>query len=314
MATKILLTVDTELLWRYASGGQAWQDAYARSYGPADVGVPYQLRQLADHDLRAVFFVDPMPALHFGIEPIRRMVAPILEAGQSVELHLHPQWSRLVEGKPTSSFEMIDYPEDEQRALIEQACDLLMQAGAPRPIAFRAGSYSANDATLRAAAGLGLRYDSSHNGADHPWPSAVSLSRDLIAPIRHQGITEIPVTLIQDPSGIRPLQICAVSLREMEAALLHALDRHHPVATIVSHSFELAARNSHRPNRIHTQRFEGLCAFLDQHRAHLPTCSFADLEDVPLDTAATPLPSALFRTWLRQAEQLWSNVYEERSA
>jgi hypothetical protein len=255
-----------------------------------------------------------MPAVHFGLDPIKRMIAPILDAGQSIELHLHPQWARLVNGEPTASFELIDYSEGEQRALVEQACELLMQAGAPCPVAFRAGSYSANDATLRAAASLGLRFDSSHNGAAHPWPSAISLPVEQIAPVALQGMIEIPVTLIGDLSGHRPLQICAVSLGEMQAALGHAVSEQHPVVTIVSHSFELAARNSHRPNRIHVRRFEGLCAFLDEHRVHMPTKTFAELDDLPLDALAQPLPRAQLRTRMRQAQQLWSNLYEERRA
>ena len=40
-----------------------------------------QLEQLSRYDLKAVFFVDPMPALVYGIEPIQAMMSPILAAG-----------------------------------------------------------------------------------------------------------------------------------------------------------------------------------------------------------------------------------------
>jgi peptidoglycan/xylan/chitin deacetylase (PgdA/CDA1 family) len=312
MATNVLLTIDTELRWAGEVAAGAWQETFARSYDPAGFGIPYQLAKLAEHGLRAVFFVDPMPAAWFGIEPIKRMIAPILDAGQSVELHLHPQWANLRDGAPHGSFELIDYDEDRQRALLEQGRALLVEAGAPQPIAFRAGSYSANDATLRAAAALGLRYDSSHNGMEHPWPSAISLPVTAIAPVAHQGMVEIPVTVIADRAGPRHFQICALSLAEMRAALVHAVAGAHPVVTIVGHSFELATRNGRRVNRVHRRRFDALCAFLAEHRSTMPTRTFADLDGIPLGATASPLPDRRWRAMARQAEQLWSNLVEER--
>lgn len=313
MATNVLLTIDTELRWSRDVAHGAWQDAFDQSYDPAGVGVPYQLVRLAEHKLKAVFFIDPMPALHFGIDPVKRMVAPILEAGQSIELHLHPQWARLVDGEPSSSFELNDYSEDEQIELIRRASDLLMEAGAGPPVAFRAGSYAANDATLRAAGALGLRYDSSHNGSEHPWPSAIALPPRQIAPVAHQGVVEIPISLIKTTAGYRHLQICAVSLGEMRAALDHAAAHRHPVVTIVSHSFELAARSSGRVNRTHRRRFDGLCAYLARHRDRLPTRTFVDLDLQGLDAPAEPLPSSRWRAIARKAEQIWSNFVEERT-
>lgn len=312
MPTNILLTIDTELRWRPGLERGDWGRALATSYDPAGVGVGYQLARLKQHDLRAVFFVDPMPALHFGIEPIRRMVRPILDAGQSVELHIHPQWASLSQGQATRSFELNDYPEQEQLALIEQGCALLMEAGAPPPTAFRAGSYAANDATLRALAAAGLRYDSSHNGSQHPWPSAIALPPAQIAPVVREGIVEIPVTVIADPRGYRHLQICAVSLSEMRAALRHATSNDHPVVAFASHSFELATRSGLRVNLTHVRRFEGLCSYLDAHRAQMPTRFFGDLDLPGSEIAAQPLPRNRPRTIRRQAEQLWSNLVEER--
>lgn len=312
MATNVLLTIDTELIWRSNVERAIWQDMFARSYDPAGVGVPYQLRRLAEHRLKAVFFVDPMPALHFGIEPLKRMVAPILEAGQSVELHLHPQWASLEDGKPTRSFELIDYSEAEQRDLLERGMALLVEAGAPCPIAFRAGSYAANDATLRALASLGIRYDSSHNGSAHPWPSIISLPVGAIAPVAHEGVNEIPVTTIAEPAGLRHMQICALSYAEMGGALRHAADQGHPTVTIVGHSFELAARNGLRANRVHRDRFDKLCAFLDRNRHEMPTCTFTDLETLPLDAKAHAFRNTLPQRLTRRVAQAWSNFVEER--
>lgn len=309
MATRVLITVDTELMWRPDAARGGWEALFARSYDPAGVGVPWQLARLAAHDLKATFFVDPMPACAFGIEPLKRMIAPILEAGQDVQLHLHPNWSA-----PDARFELIDWDEPGQRELIDRARALLIAAGAPAPLAFRAGSYGANDATLRALASLGIRYDSSHNGGHAPWPSAIALPADQIAPIEHAGVVELPVTQIGDSDGLRHLQICAVSIAELRAALDHAAREGHPAVTIVSHSFELASRNGLRPNAVHVRRFEALCEHLAERRIDLPTAWFSELADLPLGRPARPLPADRWRGLARKAEQFWSNRYHERGS
>ncbi len=317
MPTRVFLTVDTELMWRHHAAGLDIATIAARSLGPAGVGVGYQLKLLAEHGLKATFFVDPMPAVAYGIEPIKRVVAAILAAGQEVQLHLHPNWAAASEADRTAaaSFELIDFTFTEQRELIRAAADLLVAAGAARPIAFRSGSYSASDDTLAALAELGIRYDSSHNGSEHPWPSAINLPERQIAPVAHRGVIELPVTLIEDRSGhLRHFQICALSTAEMRDALDHAARHGHAAVTIVSHGFELANRAGTRPNAVHVHRFEALCRMLAERRGALVTTHFADLGDLPLGRDDRPLGPSLIRTGLRQAQQLWSNLVAERAA
>jgi peptidoglycan/xylan/chitin deacetylase (PgdA/CDA1 family) len=316
--TPVFLTVDTELMWRHHVAGYDSDALFERSLEPAGVGISYQLATLARHGLKACFFVDPMPAMVFGLEPMRRVVDAILDAGQEVQLHLHPNWAGAKAGDKGASharFELIDYTLEEQQALISGARDLLLAAGAPMPVAFRAGSYGANDDTLRALSALGFVYDSSHNGSEHPWPSAIDLPVRQIAPVMREGLVEVPVTVIEDrPGGLRNFQICALSAGEMRAALDHALDQDHAVVTIVSHGFELANRGGTRPNGVHVRRFEGLCELLAERRYVLPTMHFADRPGLRLDRDDAPLSPHPLRTRWRQAEQLWSNMVEERAA
>ncbi len=310
MATRVLLTIDTELRWDRHLGGASWQENLALSFDPAGVGVGYQLRRLAAHGLKACFFVDPMPALLYGLEPIRRMVEPILAAGQEVQLHIHPCWADPAD----PVFELTGLDRERQLELIRTARDLLVEAGAPTPIAFRAGSYAADLTTLEALAALGIVYDSSHNGSHHPDPSALPLDPRRIAPARLAGMVEIPVTQIeQSPGSLRHLQICAVSFDEMKAALLHAAGCGHPVVTLVGHSFELAARGGKRANSLLVRRFERLCGFLAEQREGLPTARFSDLADLPLDAEAFPLRSGALRTFSRMAQQAWGNAVYERA-
>jgi hypothetical protein len=314
MDCRVLLTVDTELTWGHYARGRSWQENFARSYEAAGVGVPWQLRTLADHGLKACFFVDPMPALLYGIEPIRRMVRPILEAGQEVQLHLHSFWHDLAEGRETPRFELTDFDGEGQRDLIRTARGLLIEAGAPEPVAFRSGSYAANEATLEALGDLGLRYDSSHNGSHHPWPSALPIEPRQIAPLGQARLIEIPVSQLEDrPGRLRHLQLCAVSNEELRGALLHAARHGHPLTTIVSHSFELATRDGLRANRTLCRRFERMCAFLARQRGRMETVHFTDLDDLPLAAAASPLPAHALRRARRMVQQLWSNAVYERA-
>jgi len=312
----VFLTIDTELMWRHHVAGLDPAEMVARSFEPAGVGVGWQLERLAAHGLKACFFVDPMPALVHGLAPITAVIQAIRAAGQEVQLHLHPNWTGACARDRTrlpGRFELIDYSPAEQARLIAQARTLLMQAGAPAPIAFRAGSYAANDATLTALAAQGFVYDSSHDGSEHPWPSAIGLAPRHIAPVLHQGMIEVPVTLIDAGARLRHFQICALSVREMQAALDHAVRARHAAVTIVSHGFELANRAGTRPNGVHVRRFEALCRMLAARRAVLPTAHFADRPLLPLHQTDAPLVSSYLRTSLRQAEQLWSNLIEERA-
>lgn len=317
MATPVFLTIDTEFAWRHHSAGRSLAEICARSCEPAGVGIGYQLAVLARHRLKACFFVDPMPALAYGIEPIRRLVGVVLDAGQEVQLHCHPGWAKAVAGDRGAhhgAFDLSAYPLAEQRDLIQRAAELLATAGAPAPVAFRAGSFGADDATLAAVAALGLIYDSSHCGAFAPAVSRIALPARQIAPVACGGVIEVPTTVIEErPGCYRPVQVCALSTAEMRAALGHAIAQEHAALTIVSHGFELANRAGTRPNAVHVRRFNAMAALLEAHAAAAPTTHFADRPVLALGRDDRPLAPGLLRTRWRQAEQLWSNMVAERT-
>lgn len=316
MTTRVILTVDTELLARHHAAGLDWEENFCRSYEAAGVGVPYQLALLAKYRLKACFFVDPMPALVCGIDPIRRMIAPILAAGQEVQLHIHPFWQNVADGMEDSPrHELIDYDADDQMTLIARARDLLIEAGAPPPVAFRSGGFSANADTLSALSKLGFAYDASHNGDHHPWPCALPFAPDRVLPFATHDMVEIPVSLVRSGNGLlRHAQLAALSLEEMKALLSHARRENHPLVSIVSHSFELATRDGLRPNKHIRGRFDALCAFLDRNRQSLPTAHIKDLGDLRLDAPGSPLPRKRLREWRRTIQQGWADLrYEHRS-
>src|SRR3546814_7225911 len=83
------------------------------------------------HGLKAVFFVEPMPALVCGVDWLKPLVATILARGQEVQLHLHPNWAGAKAGDGGAAharFEMVEYSAHEQRDLIAGAIDLLKRS------------------------------------------------------------------------------------------------------------------------------------------------------------------------------------------
>lgn len=322
--TRVFITIDTE----YSSGlvrhGTQAERApnFARSIvcrdyqnAEEEAGVPHTLKVLRETGQTAVFFVDPMPALVWGVGAIEDVVGLILEAGQDVQLHLHTEWLRWAGANhPLSSGRtgqnLYEFPLDEQRQLIDYARAQLMAAGAPAPCAFRAGNYGANDDTLAALADLGIAYDTSHCPALVGKASRISLGPEHREPMVHGGVIEVPVASIQSPGGAqRHGQITALSLAEMRAAILHARDQSQETLTLVSHSFELFSRSKGVVKHLVRRRFDKLCAFLRDtqgvstgtYRDHPPRVSAhrgtADL-----------LPADRWRTGARVAEQALANL------
>lgn len=319
--TRVYITIDTE----YSSGlttdlsKQDRMDNFARSIacftpeGPA--GITHKLKLFEHHGIKAVFFVDPMPALVWGVAAIEDILAPILEAGQDVQLHCHTEWLGIAgNANPLPSkrtgHNLFDFPFEEQCQILDYARSTLIAAGAPAPVAFRAGNYGADDNSLRALAQLGIAYDTSHCPALSCGASRISLGSDIHDPVHHCGVIEVPVGSIGTlDGGQRHAQITALTLAEMCAAIRHARDTGRCTFTLVTHSFELINRRKLAVNRIVRRRFEGLCKTLASMKG-VTTGTYRDTP--PLGSASragsVPLPPSTLRTTYRYAEQLASNT------
>ncbi len=313
--TKVLITCDTELSAALFQRGTDADSNFAQSIGCSGWGVAWQMDRLDAHALTGVFFIDPMPALVYGIDVIARIVQPIVARGHDVQLHLHPEWLAWANVQPVSDRRgqsIGDFGFDDQVTLIALARRTLIEAGAAPPVAFRAGNYGANDDTLRALAQIGFIWDASFNPTYLGDPCNIALPVDQVDPVARLGITEIPVAAIEDrPGHLRHVQICALSATEMAAALDHAANTARPAFGIVTHSFEMMSRDRKRPNRSVIARYEAMCAAIARNPV-LETSGFAGLT---LGTATTP-PSRLapdrWRTGQRMIEQAVATVAYER--
>ena len=321
--TGVYITIDTE----YSSGMVAElgtgcrAENFARTIAcrsdSGEAGIDYQMDVFDRHDMKAVFFVDPMPALVWGTGAIADVVRPIVARGHDVQLHIHTEWlewagaaNPLGEGRTGRN--MADFTLAEQLVLLAWAKDTLVAAGAPAPVAFRAGNYGANDDTLRALAHFGLRYDSSHCPA---LGGEISLGRRDRRPVEHCGVVEVPAGCIRSfGDELRHAQITALSAKELLCAVRHARDTGLDSFTVVSHSFELFNRDAGRINPVLKRRFErfikGLAAMEGVH-----TATFAGIPPEPLPKSYPPrpvLPHSPLRTGLRVVEQAVANVLHTR--
>ncbi len=313
--TRVLITIDTELSAALYQQGADADTNFARSIECDGYGVGWQMDQLEASGLVGVFFVDPMPALVYGPDVIASIVTSIVKRGHDVELHLHPEWLAWARSQPVGDRRgrnIGDFSFDDQSTLITIARQLLIDAGAPSPVAFRAGNYGANDDTLRVLARLGIKWDSSFNPTYLGDPCHIGLGVDQIDPVVRLGLTELPVAAINDrPGHLRHAQICALSSREMTGALNHVAATKRPAFAIVSHSFEMMSRDRQRPNRSVMKRFETLCRTVAGH----PGLSNSGFANLMLDDAAT-MPTRLApsypRTVMRIAEQAFATLAYER--
>lgn len=276
-----------------------------------DFALPKTLEILDRNGLRGVFFVEPLFATRFGLEPLATIVGLIQQAGQEIQLHLHPEWtdealSPLLPNVTTKRQHLSYYSGDEQAALIRHGLRLLREAGARAPSAFRSGSFACNEDTFAAIAANGLRFDSSINRTlpvSLPG-NAQPMSAGLCEPFAANGLEVYPMTIFRDGfRRLRHAQIGACSASELIDAIQSAQADGWPSFVTLSHNFELMVPNKTHPDLIVVRRFEALCRFLGRNRAILPTAGFNDLPP-SLPARGLPLPRAgRLSTAVRFAEQ-----------
>ncbi|WP_350282642.1 polysaccharide deacetylase [Nitrosomonas sp.] len=285
-----------------------------------EYALPKILDTLGTHGLKGVFFVEPLFAAHFGVEYLKIIVRLIQDAGQEVQLHLHPEWTDeardapLLENVTVKRQHLTQYSIDEQQVLIKHGLRLLQEAGCiPPPVAFRSGSFSCNEDTFSAVTMNGLRFDSSIN------PQMEESQPGDIAPVyanpyevfTRNELTLIPMSSFCDGFGQnRHAQIGACSAREITQALEDAVRKQWHTFVLLSHGFELMVPGRNTCDPFVERRFTHVCRFLAANRLTMPTVNFSDLSVFP-DPCNAPLPAVRkLATVRRYAEQALRRLYQ----
>jgi hypothetical protein len=320
---KVLITIDTEVYplledWRQDALQRDWERDILGITPSGEVGLAFQLNTFREYGLKATFFVESLFADAVGLTLLKEIVQRIHEAGQEVQLHLHPEWLAWTEQPcvPSNGREtMGEFSESEQCKLIRRGLDNLRLAGAENVNAFRAGDYAATAATLRSLHSNGITFDTSMNRCYANSLPECSAIREATLPFNLEGVWEVPIAYWRaSPFGFRHAQFVSSSLAELKAALVFAYQQQWPTFVIVSHTFELLSRRRQCPHRpradpVVVKRFVKLCQFLSRHADKFTTCGFHELEpeDVHQDQKP-PHSSPFYHTMGRQLEQLYRRV------
>jgi hypothetical protein len=309
------LTVDVEL-WpdRWDLDPARFTEYYKRyidGFTPdGNYGLPFQLHLLAQHNLKAVFFVETLFSYEFGLEPLRDIVAMIKESGQDVQLHLHPEWAvrmtrPLLPGR--TGLNLRDYSLLEQATLIHLGLSRLYEAGAQRVNAFRAGNFGANRETFEALAHAGIAIDSSYNSACHLGPC---IGDSINYPRRVGRIFEFPITVFRDGRRqLRHAQVSACSFKELEYVLLQAHERGWSSVMLFWHSAELLNAWRTKRDRIAVRRFERLCEFFGRRGDEIRTSTLNEyIPRASEEDLAKPLSVPRRLTYARLVEQMTRNI------
>ena len=313
---RVHLSFDVEV---WCNGWEALDERFPAAYqryvygssGHGQYALPKTLEILQRHGLRGVFFVEPLFAARFGQQYLTRIVEMIDQAGQDVQLHLHPEWTdeirpALLDDVSTKRQHLIHYSFEEQRRLIEFGKQAIEFASGRPVTAFRAGSYACNADTYRALEAVGIAVDSSLNEVADV--SGAGLPRLQGLPAQVGKVYSSPVTVFKDGFGrLRPAQVGACSFAEMRAALADAEAKGLPSFVIVSHNFEMLKPGSSERDAVVVQRFEALCEFLASHPEKFQVGSYPLTADGPSQSPGRPAVG-WWPTSRRYAEQALRRV------
>lgn len=331
MRTQVCITIDTE----FSIGG-----AFADPDGHAPIGednvtcwaegrengLGFLLETFAEHGTLATFFTEALQSAWFGDAPMGRMIERLLEAGQDVQLHLHPCWLKFREPdwretapRETPNDSCAGRTDAELDALIGEGLAAFARSSVPAPVALRTGNLNVDRAVYRAMARAGLRVASNIGLAlSHPGEAALRLTGGRA---RIEGVLEVPVLTYRqlDLGGRvkeRLLTTTATSWRETEALLWAARGAGVPTLVLLTHPFEFIKGDRldparRRANRINQERLRRLCRFLAEHPADFEATSFRAAApgwlaapDVAPPVLKAPLPAVLLRMVENKANDL----------
>lgn len=280
-----------------------------------EYGLRYQLKQLRDHGLFGVFFIEPLFATRFGLEPLQEIIGLINEFGQEVQLHLHTEWENesitplLSEKKSKRQF-MRNFSLEEQSALIATGQNLLVQAGAATANAFRSGNFGMNIDTLKAVAANHFQFDCSYNASLMGMESGFMPEMIVNDAIRYEGVIEYPMTVFRDGTGrLRHAQLGACSFAEIKHLLFQSIETNRKSFVMLSHNFELMNANREKPDPVMIKRFRQFCEFMQDHASQFCMRGFHQLDVNTSDNPTNMLDSPKWLTINRVIEQIWRRRY-----
>lgn len=322
---RVYITVDTETSMGGAWNNPAWRPLPLSGpvfgeFGCKSYGIPLIMDILEEYGFRATFFTEVLCAPVVGEADVERALRLISDRGHDAQLHLHPIYRfyrRALAGGLRRQIDlMFQLPESEQHDVIGEGIALFHKLSGVRPRAYRAGCYGASETTLRVLKANGIEIDSSYNLAYRGLTCGFE-TPFLNAPATIEGIRELPVSVfrVAGSSGYKPLEISAVSVEEILAAIRLFRKRGCRDVVLMLHSFSLmkdtGIRYDHcRPNRVVIRRLKRLCAALALLKDEIVVSTIGEVDITePLPAQPQMMPSlAPFRPAARKMVQAMNRL------
>jgi peptidoglycan/xylan/chitin deacetylase (PgdA/CDA1 family) len=286
----VCLTFDVEVGHGHDPQCRLWGRISGREHG-----VRYQANALKRYGWRGSFFVNAFESRSHGAALFQEVTFAVIEAGSQVELHTHPDgWT----GDRARRY-MWQYSSSEQRDLVRTGVELLSEWTGVSPIAHRAGSLAADEATLAACAAAGLKVDSSYA---YGWTQCRLRRpfgwRNALLPST-AGVVEVPVSTFQDLPPLRHVRhvdINAATTAELDHVLGQVARDPAAVLVVLMHSFSFVERTGHGyvERAADRARFEWLLDRVGQLPVDVVT--MADLAAAPAVGSVAPVNPVALRT------------------
>ncbi|MGQ0793027.1 MAG: polysaccharide deacetylase family protein [Deltaproteobacteria bacterium] len=260
--TYVLITIDAEPSSYKGRPLPIDKMVYGR-FGREQFGISKIMDLCEKYGFRATFFVDVCPYKHYGEDTLKEICLSIHSRGHDVELHTHPNWTR-------GRYWMFEYTLEEQTEIIREGLDLIHKWIGLRPVAYRAGGFSADMNTLAALAQNNIILDSSfYPGYKRcPLTSPPMMINSLS---KHGGVVEMPVTVftplkVGGFESYRYIDVDSCTWSELKFAIDDARRNKINPITLMLHSFSFVKWNAERtefsPDYGDLERFERALQFL----------------------------------------------------
>jgi len=252
-ATYLVFTID--VCWTCG-------DDFQGTWEGKEYGVPLIAEKLEQYGLKGTFLVSSLCPPDFTNTMLSNLRF-LVSRGHDVELHPHP------DSVDFSRLHLTMYSIEERRKILQTAIDNIKRAGAPSPIAHRAGDWAIDLETLSLLPEFGILMDSSifPIASDCKVPLPENLANRFV---KIGGLYQLPITLIRRVpfigyAGMTALDLDRTIWEEQEEALKQIADHGLPVVTFYLHFSSLyryvPSPVPYQPHKVTGPREENITKF-----------------------------------------------------
>lgn len=238
---KYICTVDVEA----HRGNNPVDDLIYGIINGEQFGLMKILNLLEKYNIKATFFVDFAEVNSWGKESIKKVCNDIIYMNQDVQVHLHPEHFG-----DKNREELNQYTYDEQKYMIGKCIEYYEEFIGRKPIAFRAGKFSANEDTLKVLNYYDMKIDSSYV-KNNVWSKLNNIFVSTNKIESYERLYEIPITMFKERffniEGTKfdkyyPLDFNAVTLAEFKRIVDYHKKNGEMTLLSLMHSFSFIKR------------------------------------------------------------------------